>query len=45
VLEHVDLTAGQSVLVNGTGGAVGGYAVQLAKSVSTWRARPGWHTT
>ena len=32
LFEHGNLTAGQSVLVNGAGGAVGGYAVQLAKS-------------
>ncbi|NHC44144.1 NADP-dependent oxidoreductase [Motilibacter aurantiacus] len=31
LFEHGDLTAGQRVLVNGAGGAVGGYAVQLAK--------------
>ncbi len=31
LFEHADLKAGQSVLVNGAGGAVGGYAVQLAK--------------
>lgn len=30
LFEHADLKAGQSVLVNGAGGAVGGYAVQLA---------------
>ncbi|MEU5217438.1 NADP-dependent oxidoreductase [Streptomyces sp. NPDC020807] len=30
LFEHGGLTAGQSVLVNGAGGAVGGYAVQLA---------------
>lgn len=30
LFEHVGLTAGQSVLINGAGGAVGGYAVQLA---------------
>jgi NADPH:quinone reductase-like Zn-dependent oxidoreductase len=29
--EHAGLKAGQSVLVNGAGGAVGGYAVQLAR--------------
>ncbi len=28
---HADLKAGQNVLVNGAGGAVGGYAVQLAR--------------
>jgi len=31
LFEHADVQAGQSVLVNGAGGAVGGYAVQLAK--------------
>ncbi|MGW4287212.1 NADP-dependent oxidoreductase [Streptomyces sp. NPDC004673] len=31
LFEHAGLTAGQRVLVNGAGGAVGGYAVQLAK--------------
>jgi NADPH:quinone reductase-like Zn-dependent oxidoreductase len=31
LFEHADLKAGQSVLVNGAGGAVGGYLVQLAK--------------
>ncbi|OBF13122.1 NADPH:quinone reductase [Mycobacterium sp. ACS4054] len=31
LFEVAGLTAGQSVLVNGAGGAVGGYAVQLAK--------------
>jgi NADPH:quinone reductase-like Zn-dependent oxidoreductase len=30
LFEHADLKAGQSVLINGAGGAVGGYAVQLA---------------
>ncbi|MEU2421147.1 NADP-dependent oxidoreductase [Streptomyces sp. NPDC007851] len=30
LFEHAQLTAGQRVLVNGAGGAVGGYAVQLA---------------
>jgi NADPH:quinone reductase-like Zn-dependent oxidoreductase len=31
LFEHGGLKAGQSILVNGAGGAVGGYAVQLAK--------------
>jgi len=31
LFEHADLQAGQRVLINGAGGAVGGYAVQLAK--------------
>jgi NADPH:quinone reductase-like Zn-dependent oxidoreductase len=31
LFDHGKLTAGQRVLINGAGGAVGGYAVQLAK--------------
>jgi NADPH:quinone reductase-like Zn-dependent oxidoreductase len=31
LFEHAGLRKGQSILVNGAGGAVGGYAVQLAK--------------
>ncbi|HEX6450554.1 MAG TPA: NADP-dependent oxidoreductase [Trebonia sp.] len=31
LFEHADLKEGQSLLINGAGGAVGGYAVQLAK--------------
>lgn len=31
LFDHAQLAAGQRVLVNGAGGAVGGYAVQLAK--------------
>ena len=31
LFEHATLKAGQSILVNGAGGAVGGYAVQLAR--------------
>ena len=31
LFEHGELKAGQRVLINGAGGAVGGYAVQLAK--------------
>jgi NADPH:quinone reductase-like Zn-dependent oxidoreductase len=31
LFEHAGLRAGQAILVNGAGGAVGGYAVQVAK--------------
>ena len=31
LFEHAGLNAGQTILINGAGGAVGGYAVQLAK--------------
>ena len=31
LFEHADVKPGQTVLVNGAGGAVGGYAVQLAR--------------
>jgi NADPH:quinone reductase-like Zn-dependent oxidoreductase len=31
LFEHADLKEGQNILVNGAGGAVGGYAVQLAR--------------
>jgi NADPH:quinone reductase-like Zn-dependent oxidoreductase len=31
LFEHAGLRTGQSVLINGAGGAVGGYAIQLAK--------------
>jgi NADPH:quinone reductase-like Zn-dependent oxidoreductase len=31
LFEHAGLKTGQSVLINGAGGAVGGYAIQLAK--------------
>jgi NADPH:quinone reductase-like Zn-dependent oxidoreductase len=34
--EHAGVTAGQRVLVNGAGGAVGGYAVQLAKGAGAY---------
>ena len=30
LFEHAEVKAGQSILINGAGGAVGGYAVQLA---------------
>lgn len=30
LFEHADLKAGQTILINGAGGGVGGYAVQLA---------------
>ena len=33
LVEHAELTAGQRILINGAGGAVGGFAVQLAKSL------------
>jgi NADPH:quinone reductase-like Zn-dependent oxidoreductase len=36
LFEHADLRAGQRLLVNGAGGAVGGYAVQLAKRVGAY---------
>ena len=32
LFDHADLKAGQRILVNGAGGAIGGYAVQLAKA-------------
>ncbi|GAA4916857.1 NADPH:quinone reductase-like Zn-dependent oxidoreductase [Actinomycetospora succinea] len=36
LLDDAKLTAGQRVLVNGAGGAVGGYAVQLAKHAGAY---------
>ncbi|MER5822892.1 NADP-dependent oxidoreductase [Streptomyces mirabilis] len=36
LFEHAKLTAGQRLLVNGAGGAVGGYAVQLAKQAGAF---------
>jgi len=32
LFDHADLKSGQRILINGAGGAVGGYAVQLAKA-------------
>jgi NADPH:quinone reductase-like Zn-dependent oxidoreductase len=36
LFDHGNLVAGQRVLINGAGGAVGGYAVQLAKEARAW---------
>jgi NADPH:quinone reductase-like Zn-dependent oxidoreductase len=36
LFEHAKLAAGQRVLVNGAGGAVGGYAAQLAKNAGAY---------
>ena len=36
LFEHADLQAGQRVLIVGAGGAVGGYAVQLAKAAGAY---------
>lgn len=36
LFEHAKLTAGQRVLINGAGGAVGGFAVQLAKQAGAY---------
>ncbi|MCZ0978244.1 zinc-binding dehydrogenase [Streptomyces diastatochromogenes] len=44
LFEHAGLSAGQSVLINGAGGAVGGYAVQFAAQAGasvTATAGPG----
>ena len=44
LFEHAQLKKGQSILVNGAGGAVGGYAVQLASQAGatvTATASPG----
>jgi NADPH:quinone reductase-like Zn-dependent oxidoreductase len=36
LFEHAGLTAGQRILIVGAGGAVGGYAVQLAKAAGAY---------
>ena len=36
LFEHAKLTTGQRVLINGAGGVVGGYAVQLAKNAGAY---------
>ncbi|MCO5998502.1 NADP-dependent oxidoreductase [Actinoallomurus rhizosphaericola] len=36
LFDHAKLTSGQRVLINGAGGAVGGYAVQLAKNAGAY---------
>jgi NADPH:quinone reductase-like Zn-dependent oxidoreductase len=36
LFDHAKLTAGQRVLINGAGGVVGGYAVQLAKNTGAY---------
>jgi NADPH:quinone reductase-like Zn-dependent oxidoreductase len=36
LFDHAELTAGQRVLINGAGGAVGGYAVQLAENAGAY---------
>jgi NADPH:quinone reductase-like Zn-dependent oxidoreductase len=36
LFDHAGLKAGQAILINGAGGAVGGYAVQLAKQAGAW---------
>ncbi len=36
LFEHAKLTAGQRVLINGAGGVVGAYAVQLAKNAGAY---------
>src|SRR5205823_2292301 len=36
LFDHAKLTVGQRVLINGAGGAVGGYAVQLAKNAGAY---------
>ena len=41
LFEHAGLKAGQSILVNGAGGAVGGYGVQLARQAGATATATG----
>jgi NADPH:quinone reductase-like Zn-dependent oxidoreductase len=48
LFDHAELKAGQRILISGAGGAVGGYAVQLAKTagayvIATGSPRSGEH--
>ncbi|MFE7745865.1 NADP-dependent oxidoreductase [Nocardia sp. NPDC057455] len=48
LFDHAELRAGQRILISGAGGAVGGYAVQLAKAtgayvIATGSPRSGEH--
>jgi NADPH:quinone reductase-like Zn-dependent oxidoreductase len=48
LFDHAELKAGQRILISGAGGAVGGYAVQLAKAtgayvIATGSPRSGEH--
>jgi NADPH:quinone reductase-like Zn-dependent oxidoreductase len=50
LFEHAELKAGQRILISGAGGAVGGYAVQLAKAagasvIATGSPRSNEHLT
>jgi NADPH:quinone reductase-like Zn-dependent oxidoreductase len=50
LFEHAELKAGQRILISGAGGAVGGYAVQLAKAagasvIATGSPRSSEHVT
>jgi NADPH:quinone reductase-like Zn-dependent oxidoreductase len=50
LFEHAELKAGQRILISGAGGAVGGYAVQLAKAagayvIATGSPRSSQHLT
>ncbi|BCY09949.1 NADP-dependent oxidoreductase [Actinoplanes sp. L3-i22] len=45
LFDHAKLTAGQRVLINGASGAVGGYAVQLAKAAGAYVIATGRSVT